>query len=170
MDRRWYDQEKSCPRLISQLRDIPQTEVREFCARVLINFCEKLRKEIHERDKRTLAVNSMGHSGIQGLYRYGEEKRRWYDQDPVLHKAVGSLYSLNPEGLGIIGFKLGDTYGLMQIYATVCQQIEQPPDLKEMARIATTALKTGTKEAEEILVGLIGQDLFNSLGASAPKY
>jgi hypothetical protein len=164
MNRRWYDQEASCPKLLKQIQGMPQPEIREFCGRVLINFTEKVRKEINERDKRNQEVNSIGHVAIQVLYRYGEEKGRWYDQDPVLHKAVGTLYTLNLEGLGIVGFKLGDTFGLFQIYATVCAQLDQPADMREMARIATTSLIVGTREAEEILVNLVGQDLYNSLG------
>lgn len=166
MNRRWYDQEASCPRLITQIQGMPQHEIREFASQVLLNFGEKLRKGMHERDKKKWEVNSIGHSGIQGLYRYGEEKRRWYDQEPALHKAVGTLYTLNSEGLGILGFKLGDTFGLLQVYATVCAQLGEKPNLKEMGRIATTALQTGTKEAEEILVNLIGPDLYNSLSSS----
>jgi hypothetical protein len=164
MNRRWYDQEASCPKLLKQIQGMPQPEIREFCSRVLINFAEKVRKEINGRDKRNNEVNSIGHVAIQVLYRYGEEKERWYDKDPVLHKAVGSLYTLNLEGLAIVGFKLGDTFGLLQIYGTVCDQLDQPADIREMARIATTALKAGTREAEEILVHLVGQDLYNSLG------
>lgn len=169
MNRRWYDQEASCPRLLEQIRDIPQAEIREFCARVMINFGEKVRKEINERDKRNLAVNSIGQQGLTALYRYGEEKQRWYDRDPVLHKAVGVFYTLSAEGLGLVGFKLGDTFGLLQVYGTVCAQLDQPPNMKEMAQIATTALNTGTQEAEEILVALVGQDLYNSLGGGSFK-
>lgn len=163
MNRRWYDQEASCTRLLTQIQGMPQPEIREFASQVLLNFGEKLRKGLHDRDKKKWEVNSIGHNAIQGLYRYGEEKRRWYDQEPTLHKAVGTLYTLNPEGLAILGFKLGDTFGLLQVYAQVCTQLNELPNLKEMGRIATTALQTGTKEAEDILVSLIGPDLYSSI-------
>lgn len=163
MNQRWYDQEPSCSRLIQEIREISQPEIREFCGRVLINFGDKVRKEINERDKRHLAVNSIGQQGLSALYRYGEERERWYDQDSVLHKAIGIFYTLSPEGLGIVGFKLGDSFGLLRVYATVCQQLGQPPGLKEMASIATTALNVGTQEAEEVLVELVGLDLYQSI-------
>lgn len=165
MNRRWYDQEDACPRLLTQIQGMPQLEIREFCARVLLNFGEKLRKGIQERDKRNLDISPIGHAAIQRLYRYGEQRRRWYDDEPGLHKAVGVLYTLNPEGLKILGYKLGDTFGLLQVYATVCAELDQAPDLKAMGHIATTALQTGVQEGEEILVSLIGRDLYNSLGS-----
>ncbi|MCE3235510.1 MAG: hypothetical protein K0Q50_1690 [Vampirovibrio sp.] len=163
MNNRWYDRDPACPRLIKQIQGMQQPELREFCARTLINFCEKLRKEIQLKDRKNRGINSIGLTALTGLYRFGQRRRRWYDQEPALHKAVGMLYSLPEIGLSVIAYKLGDTFGLLQIYSIVCSQVDQPPNMKDIAKITTTALKTGKEEAESILVSLIGSDLYRAL-------
>lgn len=163
MNNRWYDLDPACPRLIKQIQGMQQPEIREFSARILINFCEKLRKEIHIKGKKNQGVNSIGVSALTGLYRFGHKKRRWYDKDPVLHKAVGMLYSLPDVGLSVIAYKLGDTFGLLQVYSLVCTQVDQQPDMADLTKIATTSLKTGKEEAESILISLVGKDLYTAL-------
>ncbi len=164
---RWYDQEIACHKLLEQIRAMPQPESREFAAMVLIHFSEKLRKELQLRGKNTLGVSSIGVPAISSLYNFGYKKRRWYDVETVLHKAVGLFYTLPVEGLSVIGFKLDDTFGLLQIYSTVCHQVDQPPDPKEMVHICTTALKVGRSEAESVLISIVGQDLYDSVN---PRY
>jgi hypothetical protein len=162
VNRRWYDKEITCHRLMEQIRAMPQPEVREFCARVVIHFAEKLREEIHKKGKKGM-LNSLGAPAIAGLYRFGHQKRRWYDRDPVLHKAAGYFYMLPLEGLAAIGFKLGDALGLIQIYALVCSQVDEKPDMAEMIRISKTAMQAGKAEAEAILISIIGKELYQSL-------
>jgi hypothetical protein len=157
--RRWYDQEFVCRRLLDQIREMPQTETREFCARVILHFAEKLRKECQDQGM----LSSIGIPGIHALYKFGHYKNRWYDENQVMLMAVGALYTLPPEGLSAIGYKLGDTFGLIKVYAQVCGQVEQPPDVKDLARICTTSLQAGVEEAREVLIKIIGPDLYKAL-------
>lgn len=169
MRRRWYDQEPSCSRLLAQMNGMPHEEMREFCARVLVNFAEKLRKDMHRKGSLKPSVNSIGVPAITSLYRFGFKKRRWYDKNLTLHKAVGELYMLPPEGLAVLGFKLGDTFGLLQVYSSVCSQVEQEPELADMTLISTKSLQDGKKEAEDVLIAIVGKDLYESLAPSAPE-
>lgn len=159
--RRWYDQERSCHQLLLQIRSMPQPQAREFCARVIAHIAEKLRKEVQKKGMG--GVSSIGVPALSSLYRFGSQRHRWYDGDPVIHKTVGLMYTLPTAGLSALGFKLGDTMGLMQIYASVCHQLDQPPDMKEMAKICITSLQAGREEAEEVLISIIGKDLYESL-------
>jgi hypothetical protein len=161
--RRWYDQEMTCTRLMEQIREMPQPECREFSARVVIHFAEKIRKEILHKGRHSAKVSSIGATGITGLYNFGHETRRWYDDDPAIQKAAGLLYGLPAEGLSVVGFKLGDTIGLIQVYASVCEQIAQSPDLGDLTKICTTSLQAGRKEAEETLISIVGQELYDSV-------
>lgn len=163
LNRRWYDQEPACSRLIEQIRRIPQAEIREFCARVALHFIEKFRKEMQRKGKTSLAVNSIGIPAIAGLYQFGHQRNRWYDTDPLIHKTVGLLYTLPLEGLAVIGFKLGDSFGMIEIYAQVCQQLGQPADLKDLTRICTTTLQAGKGEARNLLIDMVGPELYESL-------
>jgi hypothetical protein len=167
--RRWYDQEVSCTRIMQQIRDMAAPECREFSARVLIHFAEKLRKEILQKGKHSAKVSSIGATGITGLYNFGHETRRWYDQYPTVQKAASLLYGLPSEGLSVLGFKLGDTIGLIQVYAAVCEQVPQQPDLTDLTKICTTALQAGRKEAEDILISIVGQELYASVNPDYPE-
>src|SRR5262249_43964558 len=155
--------EITCTRLLEQIQGMPQPECREFCARVIIHFAEKLRKEIQKQGKHSLKVSSIGATGISGLYNFGHQKRRWNDEDPILHKAVGLLYGLPMEGLTVVGFKLGDTMGLIQVYATVCAQTDQFIDITELTKICSTALQDGRKEAEDVLISIVGEEVYQSI-------
>lgn len=160
MNRRWYDQQPNCVHLIEQIKSMPQAEMRDFSAKVLIHVAEKLKKNVYQRSKTIAEVNSLGREALQGLYRYGEERRRWYDQEAAVHKSVGLFYTLNADGLYILGDKLGDTLGLIAIYAQVCEQLQQAPNTKEIANITLMALKTGRQEAEELLISVIGKERY----------
>ena len=166
MDRRWYDSEPACSKLVLQLKNIQQPEIRDFCAKVMIHFCERIRKAIAEREKFTSRVKSLGVSGLSSLYKGRNRMRRWYDNLPEgkgTQQAIGQLYTLPMEGLTAIGFKLGDTFGLMQIYSAVCYHLEQPPSQEVMIDIALTALQSGQKEAKEVLISIVGQELYDAL-------
>ena len=166
MDRRWYDQEPACTQLLKQLRQIEQPEIRHFCVNLMTHFCERLRKSLANKDKVSSKVNALGITAVTSLYRFGSERRRWYDDVPELHRAVGLLYTMPREGLTVIGYKLGDVVGLLQVYSVVCQQLNQIPDQKEMSKIALAALQMGKKEAEEIIISIVGKDLYDALNHS----
>lgn len=162
-NRRWYDREPVCTRLLMQVKDMPQPETRIFCARVIVNFAEKLRRSIRKRKAEGIQLGALGEGTLANLYRYGQEKRRWYDQEAAVSQAVGMFYTLPPEGLAALGFQLGDTFGLIQVYAGVCDQLGHPPQTPDLVQICMTSLQTGISEAEAVLVDLVGQDLYDSL-------
>src|SRR5689334_23067502 len=141
--RRWYDQEPACSRLLSQVREMQQDEMREFCVRLMIHFCDKIKKELHAVSRQSSGMHSLGSTAVTGIYQYGKRSRRWYDRNPVLKQGIGQLYTLPLNGLNTLSAKLGDTFGLLQIYSTVCTQIDQPPETRYMLQIAVTALRVG---------------------------
>lgn len=161
MYQRWYDQEPTCTKLLIHLKQIRQKDVQQFCARMLKLFAEQLRHEIQLKNESS--ITSIGLTGVERLYKYGSKRRRWYDQDQVLHKAVGALYTLPPEGITAIGFKLGDTFGLMSVYATVCYEVDEEPSIQTLVKISQTSLQEGHQEAEAMLVSLVGEDLFYAI-------
>ncbi len=162
MNRRWYDNEPACTRLLEQLKGTQHPEIRDFAARIMIHFCERLRKELANKDKLSSRVNSLGVEGLTSLYRFGSQKMRWYDESPDVHKAIGYLYTMPMEGLSVIGFKLGDTFGLLQVYSAVCYQLGQAPAQAEMTKIALTALESGREDAEEALISIVGKELYEA--------
>ncbi len=168
-NRRWYDQEPACTLLLKQIQDMPQPEVRTFCARIIINFSEKLRKAIHQKRAEGVHLGSVQQSALSSLYKFGYEKNRWYDKEPSLYMAVATFYTLPPEGLAALGFQLGDTFGLILIYARVCHQLGHPPETADLVKICMTALQVGIQEGSAVLIDLVGQDLYESLRRQSPQ-
>jgi len=162
-DRRWYDREPACSNLVAQMKGIRQPEVRDFAAKVMIHFCERVRKALADKDKFSSRVKSLGINALTSLYKGRRRERRWYDHDVEAKKAIDQLYTLPPEGLSVIGYKLGDTFGLLQVYSSVCQQLGQYPAGTEMTKIAMTALQSGRQEAEEVLITIVGRELYQAL-------
>ncbi len=161
MYQRWYDQEPNCTKLLVYLKNIRQREVQLFCARMIRHFAEQTRKDIQY--KNSASITSIGHVGVERLYKYGQHKRRWYDQDLDLHKAAGALYTLPSEGIVVVGYKLGDTLGLISVYATVCHELGEEASTHMLVKISKTALQDGKEEAEEMLKSLIGDDLYEAI-------
>jgi len=161
MYRRWYDQEPNCTKLLVHVRTIKDDEVRLYCARMISHFTEGVRKEIQY--KNTAGITSIGLPGLEYLYKFGTQRRRWYDQEQVIQKAVGMLYTLPPEGLVAMGFKLGDTFGLIGVYDTVCAEIGQPPSIHDIIAISKTALNEGKEAAETLLASIVGEDIYYSV-------
>lgn len=161
MYRRWYDQEPNCTKLLVHLRTMKDDEVRLYCARMIHHFAEGIRKEIQY--KNTAGITSIGLPGLEYLYKFGTSRRRWYDQEQSVQKAVGILYTMPPEGLVAMGFKLGDTFGLIAIYDLVCEEVGESPSIHDLISISKTALNEGFEQAETLVASLVGEDAYYAL-------
>jgi hypothetical protein len=104
----------------------------------------------------------MGLPALQGLYMAKREQRRWYDKEPILQKAIGTMYSLPKDGLSVLSFKLLDTFGLIAMYSFVCDQLGQDPTVRDLLNIVLTGLQEGKDEAEEVLSDIVGKDLYDA--------
>ena len=163
MYRRWYDQEPNCTKLLVHLRTIRDEDVRLYCARMISHFAEGIRKEIQH--KNNSGVTSIGLPGLEYLYKFGTHRRRWYDQEQIVQKAVGALYTLPPEGLVAMGFKLGDTFGLISVYDAVCAEIRQKASVHDLVGISKTTLNEGKEQAEKLLASIVGEDVYYNVSA-----
>lgn len=161
MYRRWYDQEPLCTKMLSNLHEIKQPEVVEFCIKIIDHFAENIRRQI--QIKNSSGVTSIGLSGLKHLYNYRREHRRWYDSEPEIQRIVGVLYTLPPEGLISLGFTLGDTIGMINIYAGVCAEIEEEPKTTDLMEITKAAVEDGKEHAMGLLKELVGDDLFDAV-------
>ncbi len=159
--RRWYDQDPTCIRMILVIREISQPEIREASSRLLLQMAEKILHQIQQNTRG--GPVSLGLPAIQELFLSRREQRRWYDIEPTLKKAVGTLYSLPSVGLSALAFQLTDTMELLMIYSYACQRLDQPPTAEDLTEIIKTTLFEGRDIAEDLLTNIIGQDIFETL-------
>jgi hypothetical protein len=157
---RWYDKDPGCTRMVAQIQDIRQEEVRRFASELLLQFAERLLLRIQEQSS---GPKSMGLAAIKNRYLASQYTRRWYDHDPLLKKTFGIFYRLPMEGLTALAFLLNDTLGLLGVYASVCEQLDQPPDSNDLTHITRTSLFQGPEEAASVLQQLVGLELFEAL-------
>lgn len=165
---RWYDQDRGCARMIEQLEELNYPLVRLFCAKFIARIARQIRDILASRGKPGSQVGgeglvSLGLPALKGLYAAKKTSRRWYDHDPQIQKAITTLYSLSQEGLTVLTFKLNDLMGLLVLYDTVCYQTLQDPTVQEMFKIAKAGLTEGMNVAEEVMVDILGFDVFSQL-------
>lgn len=160
-DRRWYDRDAGCQGIVEQIEKIAQPEIREFCARILIHYCERIRTMLRARTGDNHL--ELGLSGLQSLYLAKKEHRRWYDQEPVLQKSFGSLYSLSNEGLYSLSSQLIDTVRLIALYGFIYGRMDQKPTKEDMMNITKTSLNEGKEAGETLVADIVGKDLYDSL-------
>jgi len=161
MYQRWYDQEPSVTKLMTQLRHMKHVEVQEFCGRMLSHFAEQIRKQIQY--KNSAGLTTIGATNLQHLYKFKQYQRRWYDRVLPVQKAVGTIYTLPLEGLTALGYGMGDTFGLVEVYSQVCYDIGQPPLTTDLVTITKKSLEEGREVAVEFVRELVGDDLFDAL-------
>lgn len=159
--RRWYDQEPVCHHLMNQIQLVPQPEAQQFCGRLLGQLAEQMRKRIQETNQSQ--ATSIGFRAIEGLYGFNQHHRRWYDHVQPVHRAVSRLYMLPSEGLVALGFSSGDLFGLLSVYAQVCDELKQKPSAEEMATITRKVLFEGQDQGAAFLKLLIGDEVFEVL-------
>lgn len=161
MHKRWYDQDPSCTKMLTHIKSVKQMEVQEFCGRMLGHFTDQMRKQIQYKNHSGLT--SIGLPGIEYLYKFRQQQRRWYDKVKPVQLAVGSMYTLPKEGLAALGFTVGDTFGLISVYSQVCFEIGQPPLTHDLVTISKKALHEGRDQAIGFVKELVGDDLFDAL-------
>lgn len=165
---RWYDKDRGCSKMIDQLEELHFPLVRLFCAKFISRIAMEIRDKLSGRSTSTdpdsdKVIVSLGLPALKGLYAAKQSSRRWYDKDPQIQKAITSLYSLSQEGLTVLTFKLNDVMGLLQLYDTVCYSTDQEPTVQEMFKIAKAGLTEGIEVAEEVMVDILGFDVFKQL-------
>lgn len=158
-DRRWYDKEPACTKLVEQLKALEHPRVREFCGKLLLRFIDEVRQVLQNK-KGELSPVSLGLPALQGLYKGKQNHHRWYDDDKIMQRAISTLYSLPLAGLSALSFKLSDTLGLIGVYDYVCIQIGQEPVVRELFNITKSGVEVGKDEAERILTEIVGPDLY----------
>jgi hypothetical protein len=163
---RWYDQEPVCRQVIDLLQQMENPTIQLFAA----NLVCQLANEVHNtlRLRSGSAPKTLGLSGIKETYLSRNQNKRWYDHTPQLKQAIGRFYTLPLNGLTALCFKLYEPLNLLALYSFICQQIGQQPQEEELTNIVRSGLFESTEQAEQTLIGLVGQDLYTALLSEYP--
>jgi hypothetical protein len=89
---RWYERHPVFVRAFEVFRDLPTTIQKKIAGHIL----RFRRPEFFDYQTNDANLKELGHDRIVGLLR-AQFKRRWYDNDPVLHRALNSLQLMRAE-------------------------------------------------------------------------
>ena len=114
-----------------------------------------LGEEVVKAQGKKEALKELDWDKMMGLIK-SKRKRRWYDQEPVLHKAFNLLYSLNDQDKVLVANELYLPARLVRRYERYCEDNNQRCDIDLMCEIVETYFTQGA-EAVEARFGQQGQ-------------
>lgn len=93
----------------------------------------------------------LGAEKVLALYK-AQQKRREYDNDPYLSKAMNYLMILNPDQQFFLSIKLLDLIQVVRDFMILCKKHAMSIQLGMIEKIASTYVHFGLKEAEDFLL------------------
>lgn len=136
---RWYDKYPQTQKAVELFEKLP-SQYQRVIARNIAQFCED-NNLLGARE----GLKSLGHTKVMGLIQ-SKAKRRWYDQDPLLHKAVNSILMMNDEDRQAASYRMVVTMESFDAYMEWCQQNERLIDQDELEQMASDVFARSVDE------------------------
>lgn len=140
--KRWYDQNKSLSTSIQMLESFPM-EIQGLIADSMIVVAERECKA----DKLMDELKSLGAEVVLALYK-SKNKRRTYDDNPSMHKAMNYLYILPDTNRTFMGEQIKEVIQHVYTYFQACKSANIEPNMQDVASITKTYAHGGTAEAQ----------------------
>ncbi|MBK8190791.1 MAG: hypothetical protein IPK79_10125 [Vampirovibrionales bacterium] len=138
---RWYDKYPQTQKAVELFEQL-SSQYQRLIAKNIAQFCE---------DNNLLGgregLKSLGHTKVMGLIQ-SKAKRRWYDQDQLLHKAVNSILMMTDEDRQAASYRMVVTIESFEAYMEWCQQNERLIDIDELEQMAADVF---TRPVDELL-------------------
>ena len=141
--KRWYDQNKALSASIPMLETFP-IEIQALIADSMIVLAERECRA----DKLMDELKSLGAEVVLGLYK-SKNKRRVYDSNPSMHKAMNYLYILPDANRTFMGEQIRDVIQHVYAYFQTCKAASVEPSLQDVGAITKTFAHGGTVEAQQ---------------------
>lgn len=93
----------------------------------------------------------LGAEKVLALYK-SQQRRREYDNDPYLSKAMNYLMILNPDQQFFLSVKLLDLIQVVRDFMILCKKHAISIQMSMVEKIASTYVHFGLKEAEDFLL------------------
>jgi hypothetical protein len=145
---RQYDRSPELAQAVRMLLLMPN-EIGSIIAEGMLSMMDKEFEEIlQERHYR-----SLGSDKIMGLHK-SQNRRRAYDQNPILHKAMSHLYLLSGSGQDYMARHILALLSYIQRYLDSCGEFQQEPSLEDVVSVTKTYIEKGSVEVEGFLTKL----------------
>lgn len=147
-NQRLYDRNPELAQSVKMLTLMPD-EVRSIISEGILTLIQdEVREVMREKHYR-----SIGSYKILGLHKT-QNRRRAYDQNPILRKAISRLYILSDDAQDTIGKHILAILNFIHRYFEDCTELEQPLSLEDIAAITNRYIENGSEEVEKFLKSL----------------
>ncbi|MDX2085986.1 MAG: hypothetical protein SFZ03_11425 [Candidatus Melainabacteria bacterium] len=143
---RWYDEDPAVSQLVRSLRTLPPD-----CQQVFALLLSGTSDVWHqERLQDHLRVLSVGVDRHLSLWK-SKSKRRWYDRDPLMHRAMNHLLLLEPYQRKTLAERLNPAVEAVVGYVSQCQVWHRPVLPMEIGHLIRLSLNGGTDNTHQYL-------------------
>ena len=142
---RFYDQDPLVSQAVSLLLMLPG-EIQTMAADCLSRIAEaEYRADELVRDAKTL-----GSDKILALYK-SKQKKREYDKNPSIHRALNYLMLLTEQNRQLISYRIVGLISHLQAYLKSCRMFSILPTIEQMTEVCNTFLKLGPEETVRMI-------------------
>jgi len=145
---RLYDRSPELVQAVKVLTLMPD-EVRSIVSEGILTLIqEEFKETMREKHYR-----SIGCYKILGLHKT-QNRRRAYDQNPILRKAISRLYILSDSAQDTIGKHIVAILEFIQRYFEDCTELQQQLSLEDIAAITNRYIENGSEDVDQFLKSL----------------
>jgi hypothetical protein len=146
---RWHDQRQEMAQAIHFLSSLPD-DLQTIMGEVVIHITDK---DFKVNDVLS-TFKSLGHEKILGLNQ-SKKKRRNYDNNPTLHKAINCIYVLPDEQRIQVGYQLLKLINYVIQYFEAHKKANMPASADTLRSLAQAFAQGGAPEADRILTAIV---------------
>ena len=135
--KRWYDRQPKLAQGVRMLILLPD-EIRTIIGGALI----VLANNEFDVNKHSAALRSLGNEKVIGLHK-SKNRRREYDDNETLHKAMNYLYLLSDHGQDFMANHILRMMKYIQVYFSACVEFKVNSSPEDIATLTTTYVSSG---------------------------
>lgn len=146
---RWYDKTPEMANAFSSFHSM-SAEYRGLFGHIILTVTKRLREQTRMRSQGFL---SLGSDRVIGLMK-SQRKRRFEDQDKLLHKALTDLFLLDDSQRTLIADRIYTAICCTNEYITACKRLQRPENVKEVTQLILETFEKGLRGGERHLMVL----------------
>ena len=139
---RWYDQDMHVSELVAIMEGL--SDESQYLLALLLGA---IAEEIIANKGKSQFVKELDWDKLISLMK-SKRGRRWYDEEPEMHKAFNLLFSLDDADKGAVGRQLYVPALIIQAYERYCKAKQHPVDLDVICDIVEVSFREGAQAAE----------------------
>jgi hypothetical protein len=143
--KRWYDRQPKLAQGVRMLILLPD-EIRTIIGEALI----ALANNEFDVNKHSAALRTLGNEKIIGLHK-SKNRRREYDDNETLHKAMNYLYLLSDQGQDFMADHILKMMKHITLYFSACVEFQVNSNPEEIATLAATYVSSGDAGVAQFL-------------------